>query len=397
MSATLVMKMSDWAEAEQTLRQSDYRAPDESSAGEENLASELGDAEDEEELGNSDPDIESESDIGPDEEEVDGAEVDKAEKGFSGDDDHPRSSAEGSERAAGGTDGRADATGSAGGGQPGAAGQRRNDAGDPEAKYGSSHGGGAFGADPTERQTGTTSTRAQASSTGSRSIFGSKQGSVRSRETSSERQVRRSRMLAYVGKTGSREGDEARNSSGGDDLTGAIDAAAVLAVLKYEAKRGAAAEEQPHGNPGYDIISTIAGGRRRLIEVKGLHGDWTERGVKLSHVQFGMAESHPEEFWIYVVENALDLERQRVTAIANPFGKVEEYWFDHNWRDVSEEIASAADVNLRVGAKLRHPLWGVGTIVDIKSSGTVPYLTIDFGLIEGRRGVPYSRNLTFVP
>ena len=168
------------------------------------------------------------------------------------------------------------------------------------------------------------------------------------------------------------------------------------AVLKYEANRGAAAEEQPHGNPGYDVISTIPSGRRRLIEIKGLHGDWTERGVKLSHVQYGMAESHPEEFWIYVVENAIDLERQRVTAIANPFGKVEEYWFDHNWRDASEEVATARDVNLRVGAKLRHPLWGIGTIVEIKQSGTVPYLTIDFGKIEGRRGVPYKPNLTFV-
>ena len=79
---------------------------------------------------------------------------------------------------------------------------------------------------------------------------------------------------------------------------------------------------------------------RRLIEVKGLDGDWTERGIKLSSVQYGMAERYPDQYWIYVVENARNLDRQRVSAIANPFSKVQEYWFDENWRQVAEEKAT---------------------------------------------------------
>jgi len=168
-------------------------------------------------------------------------------------------------------------------------------------------------------------------------------------------------------------------------------------VLKYEHSRGWSPEEQPHGNPGYDIISTSADGTsRRLIEVKGLDGDWTERGIKLSHVQYGMAETNPEEFWIYVVENARDLQRQCVNAIANPFSKVEEYWFDNRWRQLSSEYASAEDINIIVGARVRHDLWGTGTIVDVKHHGRVPFVTVDFGRDEGRRGVFYPSGLKFV-
>jgi len=128
----------------------------------------------------------------------------------------------------------------------------------------------------------------------------------------------------------------------------------------------------------------------------GHSSDWTERGIKLSHVQYGMAETNPEEFWIYVVENARNLQRQCVRAIANPFSKVEEYWFDNRWRQLSSEYASAEDINIMVGARVMHDVWGTGTIVDVKRHGMVQFLTVDFGRIEGRRGIPYSSSLKFV-
>lgn len=207
------------------------------------------------------------------------------------------------------------------------------------------------------------------------------------------RQVRRSRMLSYVSRSGKREGRDVEAASAGDDITSLIDAAAMKAALSYEKARGWEPERQPHFNPGFDIVSRSPSGARRLIEVKGLENEWTERGIKLSHVQFSMAREHPNELWIYVVEHARDMERQRITAIGNPFGKVEEYWFDHNWRETSEEQASSRDIHLTVGLKVEHHFWGKGVVAEIKSRGAIPFVVVDFGAVEGRRGIPFNSSL----
>lgn len=217
-----------------------------------------------------------------------------------------------------------------------------------------------------------------------------KAGSSRNNEVTAERQVRRSRMLSYVSRCGMRGDGDAEGASAGDDISDLIDAAAMKAALNYEKARGWDPEQQPHFNPGFDIVSKSPSGGRRLIEVKGLANKWTERGIKLSRVQFSMAREHPDEFWIYVVEHARDLEHQEVTAIGNPFGKVEEYWFDHNWRETSEERASSRDIHLRLGLRVEHRVWGKGVVTEIKSRGLIPSVVVDFGVIEGRRAIPFN-------
>ena len=203
-------------------------------------------------------------------------------------------------------------------------------------------------------------------------------------------QMRRSRMLSYVSRSGTRGDGDTSSASAGDDITDLIDAAAMKAASVYEEARGWKPERQHHFNPGFDIVSKSPSGSRRLIEVKGLENEWTERGIKLSHVQFSMAREHPDDFWIYVVEHARDLERQRITAIANPFGKVEEYWFDHAWREMSEERSAAREIHLKVGLKVEHHIWREGTVVEIKSRGSIPFVVVDFGPVEGRRGIPFN-------
>src|SRR3546814_17205562 len=101
------------------------------------------------------------------------------------------------------------------------------------------------------------------------------------------------------------------------------------------------------------------------------------------------------DYWIYVVEHARDLQNHQVYAIANPFSKVEEYWFDHGWRDVIDETATANDINLEVGAKLRHAVWGLGTLQELKRHGAGINLLIDFG-DEARKLIHYNANLNFV-
>ncbi len=209
-----------------------------------------------------------------------------------------------------------------------------------------------------------------------------------------EREVRRTRMLAYVSRGGSREENRTGSKSPtSSEITDLIDAAAMKAALSYEQTRGWNTERQHHFNPGFDIASHSPDGSRRLIEVKGLENEWTERGVKLSHVQFSMAREHPDEFWIYVVEHARDIERQRVHAIGNPFAKVEEYWFDHNWHEASEESVSSREINLRVGLKVKHQVWGNGVVKEIKSYGIIPFVVVDFGKVEGQRGIPFNSSL----
>lgn len=240
---------------------------------------------------------------------------------------------------------------------------------DFDEEYGSATSRDDFGADRNEAKPtagGGSGAGSRASATESAT---SRPGATATKEAAADHQTRRSRMLSYVARSGARGDGDAAVASGTGDLSDQIDAAAMKAALSYEEARGWVPERQPHFNPGFDISSKSPSGERRLIEVKGLENEWTERGIKLSHVQFSMAREHPGEFWIYVVEHARDLERQRVTAIGNPFSKVDEYWFDQNWREMSEERASAREIHLRVGLKVEHQLWKKGTIVEIRSRG----------------------------
>src|SRR3546814_19057410 len=119
-------------------------------------------------------------------------------------------------------------------------------------------------------------------------------------------------MLTYVNAQARESGGE--GDSSGDDLAIQIDMAAIAAVLKYEARLGRNAVEQAHNNPGYDLVSSGSdGSERRLIEVKGLEGDWTARGVKLSRVQYATAQQYGADHLIYVVEPAPNSEAHRVS------------------------------------------------------------------------------------
>lgn len=359
-TATLVMSQPTWNDAEQALRSLEYLPPEEI-ADDLPLGGELGDAPDEP------------LDDGVDRGALSGAadETEILPLGNEGDNDEREKLNE--------TDLDDQCGDSSGLTAP------IND--DP---YKSKADAGAFGIDPSESSSGATR------NAGGLAGGAGSGGKSRHRATNAERQARRSRMLSYVGTSGDKP-DAPRRVGDDDDISELIDIAAITAVMKYEQARGWVPEEQPHGNPGYDIISKADdGASRRLIEVKGLEGPWTERGIKLSHVQYRMAETYPEEFWIYVVENARDLQSQRVNAIANPFSKVEEYWFDDRWKCVSEESATARDVNIRIGAQVRHDAWGIGTIIAFERRGMMYSLTIDFGRNEGRRNVPYTSSLKFV-
>jgi hypothetical protein len=130
-------------------------------------------------------------------------------------------------------------------------------------------------------------------------------------------------------------------------------------VLAYEREHGRDPVEMPPTNPGFDIRSTDAEGRVRIIEVKATAGRWDARGVGLSNFQFTTAQQRREEFWLYVVENAVT--NPRVHPINDPASKVDQYFFDDGWRAVGEAEAAA------------RPALESLDVMTTPRRGTVPY------------------------
>jgi hypothetical protein len=120
----------------------------------------------------------------------------------------------------------------------------------------------------------------------------------------------------------------------GDDE---VERAGVEAVLEFERAHDREPEEMPPQNPGFDIRSVDADGHVRIIEVKATALPWGLQGVALSSTQFATAEQRREEFWLYVVDNALT--EPRVHPINDPASKVDQYLFDGGWLIVSEPEA----------------------------------------------------------
>jgi len=195
------------------------------------------------------------------------------------------------------------------------------------------------------------------------------------------------RMLAYVARSGDRSDADRDDLS--DETNKEIDARAIERAMRYESDQGRSPIEQDHFNPGFDIVSTEPSGKRRLIEVKGLRGPWNERGTKLTRTQFSMAQTHADEFWLYIVELALDPNAQQLYGIRNPFQKVDEFWFDSAWKGVAERLADPVQLNARVGAIVHHEHWGSGRVLEVKKAGLQTKATVDFGM-EGKKFVPFN-------
>ena len=294
--------------------------------------------------------------------------------------------------------GRADAAGDGGSGSDATAGPGPGED-DP---YTSKAGGGGIGEEPGAASG--PSAGAGAGSTGSSGEGGHQPGATqrsgtpekgdpKSRSERFERRKKRqSRFNTYVAsedyespERGEDEGDHVD-----EDRTGEIGKAAVAAVLAYERFQGRTPEEMPHHNPGYDVVSAETSGGRRLIEVKGTDGEWDAGGVKLSRFQFRFAQDHPDEFWLYVVEHALDPQRRLVRPVRNPFARVDSFFFDSEWRKASEAVASSAEMLVRVGAKVDDWRWGVGVIVELSGHGIGRQAKVRFP-IHGLKPIPVHK------
>ena len=193
------------------------------------------------------------------------------------------------------------------------------------------------------------------------------------------RKARTEWMRSYVKPEQGDTREGAKASGPSSERISAIDEAAMKAVMEYERNREFVPERQPHFNPGYDVLSrSKKDDEMRFIEVKGLDGEWTERGVKLSRTQISFAQDHPDEAWLYVVEHALEPKKRKINAIKNLFFKADEFWFDRVWREVAEEKGGDYKAQFVPGRRIQMEGLGVGTIIDIQKIGVMTQLKVEF-------------------
>lgn len=149
-----------------------------------------------------------------------------------------------------------------------------------------------------------------------------------------------SHLRSYV-VPASPDGDSDSTGRESDGRIAAVDAAGIAGVLSYEREQGRTPEdmnETSPGNEGYDVRSYYDDGEiARWIEVKSTAGAWDRMGVSLSPAQFRFAQRDAaEQFWLYVVEFALDPEQRRVWCIQDPAERVTDFMFDDGWKGLAE-------------------------------------------------------------
>lgn len=162
----------------------------------------------------------------------------------------------------------------------------------------------------------------------------------------------RRRRLSYV-EPKIEAGDGGAGGEGGSqEERTATERAAVEMVLLYERKQGRDPEEKERTHEGYDIESYVvapvaaildATDKRRLdriIEVKGTKYPWDGWGVSLTSPEYRAAQKYGDQYYLYVVANALDPVKRKLYIFQDPVGKVDEYCFDHNWSVVADETVT---------------------------------------------------------
>lgn len=159
--------------------------------------------------------------------------------------------------------------------------------------------------------------------------------------------------------------------------------AAVGWVLQYEIQQGRKPENQAHNNTGYDVISR-QNRTPRYIEVKGLLGAWGKDGVPISlrQFEFGNKEEFRDQFWLYIVEFALEPDNVKIHAIPNPVVRISQFRFDPGWSALETQEPFKAlqpEEGLRVRYQDREGDLKEGRIISVGSNNP-PALGVRFSV-----------------
>jgi len=154
----------------------------------------------------------------------------------------------------------------------------------------------------------------------------------------------RPRMVTYIEKSDNGD-DEGHPSS--SDKGKKIAEAGIFKVLKYEEAHGRKkAQYLGPTHEGWDIDSeeNVIDGIDailnktviRRIEVKSKEHEWDGWGIGFTPNEFKEALKYGDNYYLYVVENALDSDDNRPPYIfRNPMAMITDYRLDENWRNWS--------------------------------------------------------------
>ncbi|MBF0240117.1 MAG: DUF3883 domain-containing protein [SAR324 cluster bacterium] len=200
---------------------------------------------------------------------------------------------------------------------------------------GSTHTGGTGNTNPPGGATGTSGARRGDASGSSRPSGTQRTGTGGTRESTGTGNSGGSGGTTPWVKTSS---DRGKGNSRSNENRDSIDEAGIQKVIKYETEQGRLPEQQPHLNPGYDIVSRLPNHKiDRYIEVKSTSGSWEKAShVALSKEQFKEAKKFEEQYWLYVVEYAESESDSKIHRIQNPTQKIDKYIFDHHWESETE-------------------------------------------------------------
>jgi hypothetical protein len=138
-------------------------------------------------------------------------------------------------------------------------------------------------------------------------------------------------FISYVGSHPSEEESDPDGLDHGMRME--IEGKAINAILLLESSLRKTAE----GNKGFDLYELDATGKpSRWVEVKSMTGSLEDRPVGMSRAQFDFAREKGDAYWLYVVEYASDVERERILRIQDPVGHARTFTFDHGWVAVAQ-------------------------------------------------------------
>ena len=187
------------------------------------------------------------------------------------------------------------------------------------------------------------------------------------------------RLLSYVRRKQEKASEGAERRSGSTEHNLAVEFLARNAVCAYEKAQQRNARQMAQTHPGHDIVSDDPlTGEERLIEVKGVAGEWNQTGVGLSRMQFSNAQDYRDRYWLYVVEFASDPDHARIHAIRNPAMQVTSFMFDGNWREAATDERADPTMLFVPGARIHHERMGTGEILGVVVRGSTKLLTIRF-------------------
>lgn len=175
------------------------------------------------------------------------------------------------------------------------------------------------------------------------------------------------RLLSYVEHTSS----EASNASDPDRARDrdATAHAAVLHFLQTQSAKWTSLEEMPPNNKGFDIRGIAHDGSEHFIEVKGLSGAWTAKGIALTPSELLCAGDKRERYWLCVVEHAVQPGSQILHLLNNPFGRADQFRFDSGWKGIAISEAGPPPLVPAPGLQIDIRGIGVGTILSVKRAG----------------------------